>query len=211
MIPWYHPSAPWPPSSSPSPTAPTWPASAPPTSSTMPTPLPWPTPSPTPIPPPVHHHPVHHQYYSQFHPTPTTFSTPAPGPGDHLFGQPSMLHSSWPTMPSSSIPTNSPTLPTFPSTTTAPQVPQPNVPPITPSHPGFPTLTPSGRFETPILSLHQRQPFRRIQDHHLQFHATRLSRPSCPFQFDIIVLQLLPHRPIHHLNQLPPHQCYLHH
>ena len=123
----------------------------------------------------------------------------------------SMLHSSWPTMPSSSIPTNSPTLPTFPSTTTAPQVPQPNVPPITPSHPGFPTLTPSGRFETPILSLHQRQPFRRIQDHHLQFHATRLSRPSCPFQFDIIVIQLLPHRPIHHLNQLPPHQCYLHH
>ena len=124
------------------------------TSSTMPTPLPWPTPSPTPI------HLFHLQpiiilltiqIYPQFHSAPTSFSTSAPGPGDHLFGQASMLHSSWPTMTPSPMSTSSPTPPTFPSVTTPPQLSQPNMPLTAPSHPGIAAFASSGRFEPPTF------------------------------------------------------------
>ena len=223
LIPWHHPSASWPTSSSPSPTAPTWPPSAPPTptptSSTMPTPLPWPTPSPTSTPPPVHHHPAHHPDYPQFSSgfifdLDTRPRWPSFRPGDHLFGQASMLHSSWPTMTPSPMPTSSPTPPTVTSVTTPPQLSQPNMPLTAPSHPGFATFASSGRFEPPTFPTpnsiffdtsgafsYNSMPFQSdSRRHHVPSSSTQYGNHTNS-QFR----QLLPHQ-YRHLHYLLPHQ-----
>ena len=139
MFPWPHSSTSWPPSASSPPTAPTWPPTAPPTSSTMQPALSWTTPPPTPTPPTVHHHPGHQHDQPHYQVAPTTYPTLTPGSTDHLFGQPSALQSSWPTLTPISTATSSPT-----PTTSSPQV-------STISHQIFPMLPLTSRFEAPTF------------------------------------------------------------
>ena len=106
MFPWTTPPASWPAPPQPATPSPTWPSQSVPMAPTTRPTMTWPTTAPPSTSPPQSTFPVDPY---QFSINPPTASGTTPTPVEHLFGQPSNLHSTWP--PSTSLPTSPTTLP----------------------------------------------------------------------------------------------------
>ena len=120
MYPWPHPTASWPTTTTSTPTASSWP----PTSHTGSTTsfstnsMPWSTPPISSNPPQALPHAVHLHDNFQNQPNPLPTTAPSSGTMEHFFGQPSLLHSPWHSVTSSTSPTSQ----TFPATCPTPAV-----------------------------------------------------------------------------------------